>query len=236
MATSGVYPTTPLAEGEADALIRPVFFYNQLQRPGDTIALHLFEPRYRTMIGRANARVDAATGAPRREFVFLPNFVNYRCAQGDLGVLVELTQCHVSADGRANIRGELRRYVLLAAHWEEEHSGGLAYCRCRPAPAAFAPSPAQQRSTWGLAEALGGDSGHRMGSTDAVQPLRETPERPQIELSAQVGSSDTLARALSRASRVHSPYSELHVLTCSETLWISQNLPQPGFGHITFSN
>ena len=47
--------------------------------------------------------------------------------------------------------------------------------------------------------ALGADSGHRMGATDAVQPLRETPERPQIELSAQVGSSDTLARALSRA-------------------------------------
>jgi hypothetical protein len=159
MATSGVYPTTPLQASEEDALIRPVFFYNQLQRPGDTIALHLFEPRYRTMIGRANARVDPATGAPRREFVFLPNFVNYRCAQGDLGVLVELTQCHISADGRANIRGKLRRHVLLAAHWEEEHSGGLAYCRCRPVPAAFAPSPAQQRSTWDLAEALGGDSG-----------------------------------------------------------------------------
>lgn len=47
--------------------------------------------------------------------------------------------------------------------------------------------------------ALGADSGRRMGSTDVVQPLRETPERPQIELSAQVGSSDTLGRALSRA-------------------------------------
>jgi murein DD-endopeptidase MepM/ murein hydrolase activator NlpD len=47
--------------------------------------------------------------------------------------------------------------------------------------------------------ALGADSGHHMASTDAVQPLRETPERPQLELSAQVGSSDTLARALSRA-------------------------------------
>ena len=47
--------------------------------------------------------------------------------------------------------------------------------------------------------ALGADSGHRMGSTDAVQPLRQTPERPQIELNAQIGSSDTLARALSRA-------------------------------------
>ncbi|MEJ7925431.1 M23 family metallopeptidase [Sphingobium sp. AN641] len=47
--------------------------------------------------------------------------------------------------------------------------------------------------------ALGADSGHHMGATDAVQPLRETPERPQIELSAQVGSSDSLSRALSRA-------------------------------------
>jgi murein DD-endopeptidase MepM/ murein hydrolase activator NlpD len=47
--------------------------------------------------------------------------------------------------------------------------------------------------------ALGADSGHRMGPTDAVQPLRETPERPQIELNAQVGSSDSLPRALSRA-------------------------------------
>ncbi|MEJ7934142.1 peptidoglycan DD-metalloendopeptidase family protein [Sphingobium sp. AN558] len=47
--------------------------------------------------------------------------------------------------------------------------------------------------------ALGADSGRRMGSTDAVEPLRETPERPQIELSAQIGSSDSLGRALSRA-------------------------------------
>ncbi|MDO7834854.1 M23 family metallopeptidase [Sphingobium sp. HBC34] len=47
--------------------------------------------------------------------------------------------------------------------------------------------------------ALGADSGRHMGSTDAVQPLRETPERPQIDLSAQVGSSDSLPRALARA-------------------------------------
>lgn len=47
--------------------------------------------------------------------------------------------------------------------------------------------------------ALGADSGRRMGSTDAVEPLRETPERPQIELNAQIGSSDSLGRALARA-------------------------------------
>lgn len=47
--------------------------------------------------------------------------------------------------------------------------------------------------------ALGADSGHRMGPTDAVSPLRETPERPQIELSAAIGSGDSFGRALSRA-------------------------------------
>ena len=47
--------------------------------------------------------------------------------------------------------------------------------------------------------AMGADSGRRMGSTDAVQPLRETPERPQIELRAQIGGSDSLGRALARA-------------------------------------
>lgn len=47
--------------------------------------------------------------------------------------------------------------------------------------------------------ALGADSGRHMGATDAVSSLRETPERPQIELTAQIGSGDSFARALSRA-------------------------------------
>ncbi|AUW57214.1 hypothetical protein C1T17_03020 [Sphingobium sp. SCG-1] len=47
--------------------------------------------------------------------------------------------------------------------------------------------------------ALGADSGRHMGATDAVSPLRETPERPQIELTTQIGNGDSFARALSRA-------------------------------------
>ncbi|MDX3909151.1 MAG: M23 family metallopeptidase [Sphingobium sp.] len=47
--------------------------------------------------------------------------------------------------------------------------------------------------------ALGADSGRHMGATDAVSPLRETPERPQVQLTAQIGSGDSFARALSRA-------------------------------------
>ena len=47
--------------------------------------------------------------------------------------------------------------------------------------------------------AFGADSGRHMGPTDAVAPLRETPERPMIELSAAIGTGDSFGRALSRA-------------------------------------
>lgn len=47
--------------------------------------------------------------------------------------------------------------------------------------------------------AFGADTGRRMAATDAVQPLAETPERPQIELVATLGEGDSLTRALKRA-------------------------------------
>ncbi|HWT41060.1 MAG TPA: M23 family peptidase, partial [Sphingopyxis sp.] len=36
--------------------------------------------------------------------------------------------------------------------------------------------------------AFGGDTGRHMAATDAVRPLTQTPERPQIELTATLGS------------------------------------------------
>lgn len=68
-----------------------------------------------------------------------------------------------------------------------------------PQPLLSQPQFDEVRSQMITPLAMGADSGRRMGPTDAVQPLRQTPERPQIELRAQIGSSDTLARALSRA-------------------------------------
>jgi murein DD-endopeptidase MepM/ murein hydrolase activator NlpD len=47
--------------------------------------------------------------------------------------------------------------------------------------------------------AWGGDTGRKMGATDAVQALTGTPERPTIDLSASLGQGDGLARALERA-------------------------------------
>jgi murein DD-endopeptidase MepM/ murein hydrolase activator NlpD len=47
--------------------------------------------------------------------------------------------------------------------------------------------------------AYGSDTGRRMAATDAVRPLAQTPERPQIELTATMGSGDSFARVLERA-------------------------------------
>ncbi len=57
----------------------------------------------------------------------------------------------------------------------------------------------QYRAQMVNALALGGDSGLRMGPTDAVSPLAETPERPRIELDAALGTGDSFAHSLSRS-------------------------------------
>src|SRR3546814_12945934 len=46
--------------------------------------------------------------------------------------------------------------------------------------------------------AFGGDTGRHMAATDAVRPLTQTPERPQIALTATLGRGDSFARLLER--------------------------------------
>jgi len=87
-----------------------------------------------------------------------------------------------------------------------------ALCACalalspgfQPIPAAPEPLLGQKqyqemRSQMTTPLALGADSGRHMAATDAVSSLTETPERPQIELSAAIGDGDSFGRALSRA-------------------------------------
>ena len=47
--------------------------------------------------------------------------------------------------------------------------------------------------------AFGADSGRHMASTDAVVPLKASPERPQIEIAATLGRGDSFERVLKRA-------------------------------------
>lgn len=55
------------------------------------------------------------------------------------------------------------------------------------------------RSQMILPLALGADSGHRMGATRRVVPLRDAPDRPMIQLVATLGQGDSFGRMLQRA-------------------------------------
>jgi len=73
-------------------------------------------------------------------------------------------------------------------------------------PIAVAPPQGFTEGHWDEARAIGiaplafgSDTGRRMGATDAVQPLAETPERPSIDLTATLGRGDGFARVLQRA-------------------------------------
>lgn len=69
-----------------------------------------------------------------------------------------------------------------------------------PIPAALTTHQIDQYRTQMIsASALGADTGKRMGPTDMVVPLAETPERPQIELDATLGRGDSFAHTLSRS-------------------------------------
>ena len=69
-----------------------------------------------------------------------------------------------------------------------------------PSEAGFTESHWDEARAIGIAPlAYGGDTGRRMGATDAVQPLAETPERPSVDLTATIGQGDGFTRVLQRA-------------------------------------
>lgn len=94
----------------------PVFFMKgAASRPGDIVALHFFEPRYKVLIRRAwegNKLFLCTQRLPRG---------------GDIGLLVQVDSATFLSDGRANIRGRGVERVNLQRVWLEEHTQGLYY-------------------------------------------------------------------------------------------------------------
>lgn len=95
------------------------------------------------------------------------------------------------------LRGAATCFGLCAIAWSM-HPGFTPLPGAQPLPLPDA--------QWQEARALsisplayGADTGSRMGATDAVEMLSETPDRPRIELTAIVGRGDSFQRALTRA-------------------------------------
>jgi len=76
---------------------------------------------------------------------------------------------------------------------------GIQPLQAGGAPALAAADFNEARAQMIVPLALGGDTGRHMAATDAVRPLTQTPERPQIELTATLGSGDSFARLLERS-------------------------------------
>lgn len=98
--------------------ILPVFYYNDLlvSNIGDPIGLNLFEPRYKEM-----CRLMYST--PR--FLFMPNFDNYQCRFGDVGLIVQLTNMRPSRDGAYGIQGHAAEFAMVRCTWVEPRTHGL---------------------------------------------------------------------------------------------------------------
>ena len=94
-------------------------------------------------------------------------------------------------------RGAVTCFALCATAWSMHPA-------LQPLPGQIAPAlaPAQWDEARALSItplALGADSGRRMGATDMVEMLADTPDRPRIELTAALGRGDGFVRSLERA-------------------------------------
>ena len=79
-------------------------------------------------------------------------------------------------------------------------SPGLGHRMIAQVPAPLTGDAWDEARAQGIAPlAYGADSGRHMAANDLVVPLRETPERPTVELTATLGQGDGLASALKRA-------------------------------------
>lgn len=103
--------------------VLPIFFYNEARHLGESLFLHLFEPRYVHMVERC---LDPSTIAPLK-FLYLPNFRNYVGQHGDVAMVAEVADASVTPDRTANIEASFRSYVLILKCWIEDSTSGLHY-------------------------------------------------------------------------------------------------------------
>ena len=79
-------------------------------------------------------------------------------------------------------------------------SPGLGRPLIAPVPAPLTGRDFDEARALGVTPlALGADSGRHVAANDLVVPLKETPERPTVELTATMGQGDDLSDALRRA-------------------------------------
>ncbi|HEY5711145.1 MAG TPA: peptidoglycan DD-metalloendopeptidase family protein [Allosphingosinicella sp.] len=119
---------------------------------------------------------------------------DFRARAGEIDLIVDLGQRIGSAEW---FRGLLTCAALCYATWSLAPPVGPI---TGFSPPAYGDAELPEARALTIAPiAYGGDTGKRMASTDAVEPLAESPERPIIDLRATLGRGDGFASVLERA-------------------------------------
>lgn len=119
----------------------PVFIMSGVVRLGQGIALHFFEPRYRTLIARVleDWPDEAREGAPIEANANgdYPTFVYAHTAPfapTTPACLVRVQQCTIHHNGSADVLLIPVAYVYLERLWEAPNTGRLHYAQCLRMP------------------------------------------------------------------------------------------------------
>ena len=116
-----------LAEGEIEkrawTAVYPVFFYNKVELPYCRLGLHLFEPRYKTMMTRV---VNS-----NRAFAYVRTS---NLTAGDIALIAEVKEAEFLSDGRCIVEANLCKRSRVVEHYVEDGTQGLHYCRLEPLP------------------------------------------------------------------------------------------------------
>mmetsp|Transcript_35580 Transcript_35580/g.52016 ORF Transcript_35580/g.52016 Transcript_35580/m.52016 type:complete len:374 (+) Transcript_35580:54-1175(+) len=99
----------------------PIFYYNMPMFPGETLSLHLFEPRYKLMMQRIVST--------SRKFAYVPNYANYSAEIGNVALLAELKEVEFLSDGRCLLEAKITQRLRIMEHFVEDGTQGLHYCR-----------------------------------------------------------------------------------------------------------
>jgi hypothetical protein len=124
----------------------PIFAMYPGCRVGDPVLLHFFEPRYKILIRRA--------WEGNRLFIFCGSHPR----SGVPATIVRVDAASFLPDGRANIRGEAIKSLVLGEVWEETGTGRLAYARLAQELTALTPDDRTSASTDGAPRAVGRSS------------------------------------------------------------------------------
>jgi hypothetical protein len=111
----------------------PVFYMPGQVALGQTYALHLFEYRYRLLIAEAMQfqTPEARNGGPlQHPPVYFIHANRAPLERSVPAVLVQVLQCHIFADGRADVLLLPVKYVWIEKVWVRPDSGHLLYAQC----------------------------------------------------------------------------------------------------------